>query len=195
MSSSIFLLLPRPIFLSSLIFLSQGTHPKQWAEAIIATPYKKGDSLLPDNYRPITLLNAAYKLYARMLHHRLQQLHSEKVRPTQFGFRKGHSTDDALGLLRRYLELLTSTQHSAHVHLIFLDWEKAFDRISHKGLVLALERLKVPPQIINCIKMIYKNPRFQVKYLDELSSVKTQKTGVRQGCPLSPYLLYCVLIQ
>jgi hypothetical protein len=48
--------------------------------------------------------------------------------------------------------------------------------------------MNFPPKIINMIKALYRNPQFQV-CIDGLYSGKyKQHTGIRQGCPLSPYL-------
>ena len=52
----------------------------------------------------------------------------------------------------------------------------------------ALERLNIPKEIIDGIKSKYENPQFRVLHKDNNSDWKSQRTGIRQGCPLSPYL-------
>ena len=46
----------------------------------------------------------------------------------------------------------------------------------------------IPDKILNIIKLIYSAPKFRVKTDENISDFKTQKSGIRQGCPLSPYL-------
>ena len=72
---------------------------------------------------------------------------------------------------------------------LFLDWEKAFDKIDHDQLMKAISRFNLPEKILRIIKSLYDFPTFYIA--DKLgdSKVKTQRTGIRQGCPLSPYLL------
>jgi hypothetical protein len=45
--------------------------PEEWKEGIICPILKKGDLRLCNNYRPITLLNVVYKIFAVLLHNRI----------------------------------------------------------------------------------------------------------------------------
>eukprot|EP00975_Prorocentrum_lima_P011512 2448614-Prorocentrum_lima.AAC.1 len=69
-----------------------------------------------------------------------------------------------------------------------LDWEKAFDKLSHSMLLDSLRRLRVTDRLHAAIASLYHNPEFQVELNRELSQICTQRRGIRQGCPLSPYL-------
>ena len=71
-------------------------------------------------------------------------------------------------------------------NIIFLDWEKAFDRISHHRLLEALERMKIDAKMINNIQVLYEHPFFKTIHNTEESEWKKQHSGIRQGCPLSP---------
>ena len=160
--------------------------PDDFTQAHIASLYKKGDHENPENYRPISLLNVSYKIYAYILKSRLAMALEEHLSPTQFGFRASRSTIDPLFCLRR----LTDVVEQGHdkLILIFLDWEKAFDKISHEKMFQSLHRMSIPVEILDAIKAIYQKPMFQVMHRDKFSSWLSQRTGIRQGCPLSPYL-------
>lgn len=68
--------------------------PERWKEGIISPIFKKGDRDNVKNYRGITLLNTAYKIYAMVLENRLnKELETKNIIPeTQAGFRRGRST-------------------------------------------------------------------------------------------------------
>ena len=110
---------------------------------------------------------------------------------TQYGFRKGKSTSHAIFLARRILDI--SEQRGSNMSMILLDWEKALDKIEHTKLMEALERLNIPKNLLKMINNIYTAPKFRVKVDENVSEYKTQRTGIRQGCPLSPYLFILVM--
>ena len=74
-----------------------------------------------------------------------------------------------------------------------MDWEKAFDKIDQGKLIEALKRMDLPSKYIDAIKSLYEEPTFAVKSGDNESTWKRQNTGIRQGCPLSPYLFVIVM--
>jgi hypothetical protein len=102
------------------------------------------------------------------------------------GFRQRRGTQDAVHIVRRLLEQGESTD--AKLSLVLLDWEKAFDKITRPGLFSALRRMRAPAKLCSVIEALYDNPRFQVEIDGVSSQWYTQDTGIRQGCPLSPYL-------
>ena len=66
--------------------------------------YKKGDTSNMDNYRPISLLNTIYKIFAAIVHKRLADKLDKLLQRTQFGFGKGLGTADPIQCVRRAAE-------------------------------------------------------------------------------------------
>ena len=110
---------------------------------------------------------------------------------TQFGFRQNRSTAHALYVARRLQDISDQSGHT--VILTLLDWEKAFDRVVHPRLIEALERMNIPAKLRNVIAGFYSDPKFCVIHEKTISSLKIQAAGIRQGCPLSPFLFVLVM--
>ena len=74
--------------------------PDHFILAEVVMLYKKGATADPANYRPISLLNSCYKLYASMIQRRLVAM-DKRIGEAQFGFREARSTSQPLYILRR----------------------------------------------------------------------------------------------
>ena len=159
--------------------------------ARIASIYKKGDSANLANYRPIALLQTIYKVVAALIKERVDAGLDGIITKTQYGFRRGRSTSQAIFIARRLLDLAESQK--SNMSVILLDWEKAFDKIDHDRLLEALQRLGIQGNMLKLISMIYQTPKFKVVAGEEESDYKRQRSGIRQGCPLSPYLFVLVM--
>ena len=146
------------------------------------------------SYRPICLLNSAYKVFAMVILQRLLSAGADsRLWASQFGFRRGRSTEQALHCARRAIDLAASQQLGT-LSLLALDWARAFDSISCDGLLNALARFGLPNRLLEIVRSIYTNREFKVRDAGALSSVSgRQHSGVCQGCPLSPFL-FCILM-
>ena len=103
--------------------------PKSWRIAKVVLLFKKGDSSLPENYRPISLLPIGYKVLAALIHRRLLDGGvDQKIRETQYGCRPKRNCADALTLVKRIIDA-AHEQRTESLCMIFLDWAKPFDRI------------------------------------------------------------------
>ena len=172
---------------------SQAEVPASWlfSEVVMIVKNYSKDARSLANYRPISLTNVAYKIFASMLQSRLASFLDSRIRPTQFGFRKNCSTTQPIHVLRRLLEI--HERQPSPFHALFLDWSKAFDSVTFTAIHSAMTFIGVSPHVSSVIMALYKNPSFTVRDSQNISEVKTQTKGLRQGCPLSPYLFSMVL--
>ena len=169
-----------------------GEAPEEWKEALVVSIYKgKGADTDPANYRPISLLNTIYKIFAAMLQARLARIHDKNLRRTQYGFRSQRSTAHPLFVLRRAMEW--SDQTATPLFLLFLDWKQAFDSVDHNAMLAGLSRFGLSKASLNLVHTLYTDASF---YTEGPLSEKVRGrvgSGIRQGCPLSPYLFIIVL--
>ena len=162
--------------------------PEQWRVGTVVLLYKKGNASLPENYRPITLLPVGYKVVASMLQKRLQQGGAEqRIRQTQYGFRPGRSAVQAITIARRMFDAAYASASPGMIALM-LDWAKAFDRIKPDAMMIALRRFGIPGPVLDMVSSIYRLRQFVLKDPCGDSTLRVQRAGIAQGCPLSPYL-------
>ena len=113
------------------------------------------------------------------------------LRKEQAGFRKGRSCSDHIFTLRQIIE--QSYEWNTTVYLNFIDFSKAFDSIHRPALWKILSYYGIPQKIISVIKMLYSDFRAHVICGSNLTDQFSIKSGVRQGCILSP-ILFCLCI-
>ena len=167
--------------------------PDDWLVAMVSLIYKKGDPASCDNYRPICLLSIGLKAFAAMLKQRLVDAGAEdRLWPSQFGFRSSCSTEDAIYIARRRIELARA-QRNGSVVLVALDWKKAFDSINLLSLRDALRRIGMPIEVLDMVDGMMRPRKFVVSECGSESTPQPQKSGISQGCTLSPLLFVLVM--
>ena len=108
-----------------------GKIPAHFLEGDISMLYKKGDREDPRNYRPITLLNTDYKIFTRILSKRMSTIVHQFVSEAQKGFVPGVFIAEATMLLKLIESHVNDEPEDRQGIFLFLDMEKAFDRVSY----------------------------------------------------------------
>lgn len=165
--------------------------PEDWKKGLLIKIPKKGDASLCSNWRGITLLSVPSKILTRIILNRIKEVVDTKLRREQAGFRRDYSCIDMINTLRIIIE--QSSEYQTPLYLSFVDFEKAFDSISRESMWRALRYFGVPKKIIKIIQLIYEDYKCQIIHEGKLSEPFAIKTGVRQGCLLSPIIFLMVL--
>ena len=108
------------------------------------------------------------------------------LRKNQAGFRKGKSCSDQIFALRQIIE--QSHEWNATVYANFIDFQKAFDSVNRPALWRILAHYGIPDKISTLIKMLYTGFSAKVISGTALTDNFEIRTGVKQGCLLSPLL-------
>ena len=133
------------------------TDTKDWEEELVINIFKKGFKNKCDNYRGITLLSTASKLYASILKNRLNKYAENILDESQNAFRKGRGCIDPVFTLKQIIE--KRREYNLPLYLLFVDYEKAYDNINRQTLWEILKEYHIPLSLIEAIKSLYQNNR------------------------------------
>ena len=164
---------------------------KTQAESILSLIYKKGDEAEIRNYRPISLLNVDQKILTKILANRLNQALPKLIHSDQKQV-KGRWMQENSRLMLDVIYHLNISHGKGGI--VFLDQEKAFDRLDWTFMKETLKTFGFGPNFIRWIDILYSNPSMRIKINNFLSDPIKIRRGVRQGDPLSP-LLYVICIE
>ena len=167
--------------------MHSGEIPREWAELLFVMLPKAGDTSDPKKWRPVAILDVSYKVFAKIIYHRLQPLLDKEQASDQMGFRSHSGTDDALLVL----ECMSgkALEWNLDMWVVSIDLSKAFDRVEYTALFHALSEQGLPPSYIELLNLIYRNQQGIVNASHPFPITR----GVRQGDVLSPLLFNAAL--
>ncbi len=155
--------------------------------AIIVLLFKKGNKQLLGNYRPILLTNTDYKILTYVLTGRLTTHLPDLISLQQTAYMKGRFIGTNIRSVQDMID--HSATHNTDTVVLFLDFKKAFDSVSHVFLEHLLLHIGLPQSYVSWVKLIYSNAHTVAQHKNWLTETFDMNRGVRQGCPLSCHLL------
>ncbi len=153
---------------------------------ITLIPKKDKDPHYIKNWRPLTLLNCDYKILANTLTNRLKACLQKLIHSDQTGFMKNRFIGENI---RKILDIVEYTeQEDIPALLISVDFEKCFDRVEWSAVQGALKYFNFGDNFIKWIQILYAGIESCTFNNGFTSEWFKPSRGLRQGCPISPYL-------
>ena len=170
------------LLLLNFIFLVK--YPIHLAVSLLSIIPKKGNLLLPKNYRGIQMLRAIGSLYDRIIAKRLYRWMS--IVAEQSAFQKGKSAIIQIFIVRLLIEIVKKKGITLYVASV--DLEKAFDKVSRYRLLCKLVGRGIGHVMLEALKNIYLHTTCTIHFYGCFSESFTTSRGIRQGSASSVLL-------
>ena len=169
-------------------FIDLRTLPQEWKHSIITPKFKKGNPSDPSNYRPIALTCTCCKILESCISSNLIDflLTHNLISKSQHGFLKNHST--CTNLLESMNDWTLSISNRKSIVIGYVDFQRAFDSISHPKLILKLQSYGISGNLLCWIQAFLAHRTQSVRVGSSLSSPCPVASGVPQGSVLGPIL-------
>eukprot|EP00253_Pinus_taeda_P006959 PITA_06959 len=137
-------------------------------------------------FRPISLCNSSYKIFTKIIASRLKTLLPMLISDNQGGFIANRQISDSILLVQEAIH--SSQARNEKGFILKLDLANAFDRVRHSFLFAVLQKMGFSPLFINVIRSCISGPWIAPLINGRPGPSFQSSRGLRQGCPLSPYL-------
>lgn len=168
-------------------YTSAFLHP-ELNQTFIALIPKKMQPTVPQDFRPISPCNVIYKVIAKSLAERLKPHLPSYIDHSQAAFIKNRHILSNIIITQEIVHSFRLKSWKQQAFLLKLDLAKAFDHLNWEFIASALHRLGLSTHFISLTHACISTPAFSILVNGEPSASFSSQRGIRQGCPLSPYL-------
>ena len=177
---------PLAVLFTQLISVS--AVPDAWKMAIVTPVFKKGLTTDVANYRPISLTCVASKIMERIIVDQMTTFFVDNniISKTQHGFLKRLST--TTNLLESFNDWTASIQAKKSVTVVYIDFAKAFDTVSHPKLLYRLRQYGIGGCLLSWIQNFLSDRTQTTRVGNRVSAVVDLLSGTIQGSGIGPLL-------
>ena len=170
-----------PLCIIFRTFIDLKNLPAEWKKSIVTPKFKKGNPSVPSNYRPIALTCTCCKVLESIISGELNDylLEHNLISKTQHGFLKRHST--TTNLLESLHDLTLSLSNHKSVIIATIDFQRAFDSISHSKLIHKLKSYGISGNLLFWLQSFLTARTQCVRVGSALSNTCSVSSGVPQG--------------
>ena len=171
--------------------LDEGEVPAQWKEANVIPIHKKGNKAIMANFRPVALTSVISKVFEKIVCAAIVCFltRNKLITPQQHGFVKGRSCQTNILLcLEKWTESLDSNKS---VDVAYFDYSKAFDKVSHRLLLIKLKAYGINGRLLAWIEAYLKDRKQRVVVGNAKSSWLEVVSGTTQGTVLG-FILFLI---
>ena len=149
-----------------------GNYPLSWSFSKLIILFKKGLRYLCGNYRGITITDSLAKLYDKTIYNRLKRWFT--IDKCQAGGQEKRGCPEQILALRLLIDYVKGKKMK--LFICFIDFSKAYDRISRPKLFVLLARLGCGNIMLRAIQAMYKSTKNILK-----TAIINSKIGIKQG--------------
>ena len=165
--------------------MCMGDLPTDWSCANVTPVHKRGSKQDPKNYCPISLTSTVVKIMGKIVHRKIMSFlnNHNKLNHSQHGFRSGHSCQTQL--LETVYHWASTLDRCSSIHVVFLNFVKAYDSVPNRRLLLKLDSIGVRGNLLK----VFLTTRRQRVVINGCSFTWALVTSeVPQGSILGPFL-------
>ncbi|KAJ4784686.1 reverse transcriptase [Rhynchospora pubera] len=165
-----------------------GEVPEDWLRGHVTLIPKSAEPMTPADYRPISVGTILYRLMMKLVANRLRPHIKKVISHEQNAFLKGRNISDNIILVKEILHSFAQRNFKGQNFLLKVDINKAFDKLNWSFLQMAMKHLNIPWKIIHLMITSYSKAKITININGQGDGFLTPTQGLRQGCPMSPYI-------